>query len=100
MKQRGIGVQGAMDFSGELVKERMKKYDLAKQALPTWGKTIDDQVLIYSKVLEDWMAAILHWSLESKRYFGKDVDKVRETLTVTIKPQMAPRGQKVIDDLW
>jgi len=99
MKQHGLGVQDAIIFSGELVKECMRKYDLAKQALPVWGKELDEQVHKYLKVCEDWMTAGFYWSLESKRYFGTDVNRVRETLTVTIHPGLAPRGQEVIDDL-
>ena len=91
MKQYSLGVQGAMDFSGEMIKQRIKKYNLAKEDLISWGKGIDEQVFTYLKVCEDWMTAEFYWSLESTRYFGTDVDRVRETLKVTIKPQMAPR---------
>jgi len=99
MKQHNLGVQDAMLFSANLVKECMKKYELAKQALPVWGNEIDEKVHKYLKVYEDWMTGNFHWSLRSKRYFGTDVDRVRETLVVTIHPQLAPRGQEVIGDL-
>ena len=44
MKQHSLGVQDATIFCGELVKERMKNYELAEQALPVWGKGIDEKV--------------------------------------------------------
>ena len=99
MTQYDLGVQDAMVFTAELVKECKKRYELAKQALPAWGSGVDEKVHRYIKVYEDWMTGNLHWSLQSRRYFGTDVDHVRETLMVTIHPQLAPRGQEVIDDL-
>ena len=50
-------------------------------------------------VYEDWMAGKFYWTFKTKRYFGNDVDRVKETLMVTPHPQQPPRGQIIINDL-
>jgi hypothetical protein len=99
MHQYGVDVQTAMDLSGDLVIHRMNRYNIAKESLPGWGKHMDEQIAKYCSIMEDWMVGGFYWSLESERYFGKDVEKVRDTLIVTVHAELAPRGQSVIDDL-
>lgn len=88
-----------MDFAGEQVKARVDLYTATKRKLPSWGSKVDADVQKYLSVLEDWMTAGFNWSLESQRYFGKDVREVRRTLRVKLLPREAPRGQIVIPDL-
>ncbi|KAG8980783.1 hypothetical protein FRB90_007487 [Tulasnella sp. 427] len=99
MKEKGLNVQGAMDYAGELVKGRIDLYTASKAQLPSWGPKVDADVQRYLRVLEDWMTGGFYWSLESKRYFGDQVDRVKKTLCVEILPKEAPRGQIVIPDL-
>lgn len=99
MKERGLDVQGAMDYAGELVKGRIDLYTATKAQLPSWGPKVDADVQRYLRVCEDWMTGGFHWSLESKRYFGEQVASVKKTLCVEILPKEAPRGQIAIPDL-
>jgi hypothetical protein len=97
MHQYGVDVQSAMDRAGELVIQRMHQYNIAKKNLPVWGNYMDAQIAKYCSVMEDWMVGNIHWSLESERYFGKDVAKVRDTLAVTVirHAELTTKGQDV-----
>ncbi|KAG8873853.1 hypothetical protein FRB97_006409 [Tulasnella sp. 331] len=99
MQQSGLDVQASMDFAGEQVKGRIDLYTATKSKLPSWGAKVDADVQKYLSVLEDWMTAGFNWSLESQRYFGKDVQEVKRTLRVKVLPREAPRGQIIIPDL-
>lgn len=86
MREKGLSIQGAMDFGGQLVFDRMERFQAAKAKLPSWGPAVDADVRRYLQVCEDWMAGGFYWSLESERYFGKEVKNVNETLRVTLLP--------------
>ncbi|KAG8926677.1 hypothetical protein FRC03_011428 [Tulasnella sp. 419] len=99
MKHENLNLQQAMDFAGQLVNDRVDLYTATKAKLPSWGPEIDAELPKYFQVLEDWMTAGFYWSLESKRYFGDQVDQVRKTLRVDLLPRQTPRGQMEIPDL-
>ncbi|KAG8908273.1 hypothetical protein FRB99_007806 [Tulasnella sp. 403] len=99
MKEKGLDVQGAMDFAGGLVKDRVDLFVASKAQLPSWGPRVDADVLKYLRVCEDWMTGGFHWSLQSERYFGKNVTNVKNTLCVELLPKEPPRGQISIPDL-
>ena len=61
MKHRGLDVQGAMDYTGELVKERMQSYVSEKAQVPSWGAEINGEVAKYLRMLETWMIANFFW---------------------------------------
>ena len=67
MKERGLDIQGAMDYAGELVRGRIDLYTSTKASLPSWGSRVDADVMKYLQVCEDWMTGGFYWSLESKR---------------------------------
>ncbi|KAG9019249.1 hypothetical protein FRB90_004811 [Tulasnella sp. 427] len=99
MREKKFDVQGAVDFAGQLVKERVDLFVATKAGLPSWGDKIDREVQSYLQVCEDWMIGGIHWSLGSTRYFGAEAEKVRRTLRVELLPKQDPRGQEEITDL-
>lgn len=86
MHQRGLSLQEAVDFVGEMCKSTIDRFKAERDNLPSWGPEIDRQVNIYVKGLADWMVGSLHWSFESTRYFGTNGRKVKSTRIVELLP--------------
>lgn len=99
MRDRNLDLQGAIDFAGQLVKERIDLFVATKATLPSWGDKIDADLQTYLRVCEDWMVGGFHWSLGSTRYFGERAEEVRDTLRVELLPKQGPRGQVEIPGL-
>lgn len=86
MREKGLTIQGAMDFAGQLVFDRIERYRNCKAKLPSYGSAVDREVDGYMRVMEDWMRGGFDWSLESYRYFGDQVSEVKATLSVKLLP--------------
>ncbi|KIY70696.1 terpenoid synthase [Cylindrobasidium torrendii FP15055 ss-10] len=86
MAQRGLRLQEAVDFVGDLCLECVDRFEADKAALPSWGPEIDAQVETYVQGLADWMVGSLHWSFESERYFGKGGRQVKQSRVVNLLP--------------
>ncbi|KAG8966577.1 hypothetical protein FRC03_011633 [Tulasnella sp. 419] len=99
MQHKNFTLQQAMDYAGDFICWRMKGFDEKRQELPSWGPQVDAELEKYIRVMCDWMIGGFCWSLESKRYFGEDVEKVKATLRVALLPQEKPRGETVVDGL-
>jgi hypothetical protein len=82
MNERGLDVQSAVDFVGDLCKQSIDRFIENKDMLPSWGHEIDGQVRTYVGGLEDWITGNLHWSFDSERYFGKSGPEVKTTRVV------------------
>ncbi|KAG8898776.1 hypothetical protein FRB99_007176 [Tulasnella sp. 403] len=98
-RDKGLDIQNAIDFVGDLIASRIQLYQTTKRSFPKWGDVVDKEVLGYFKVFENWMIGSIHWSLQSKRYFGDKVEEVKTTRRVELLPRLAPTGQTYIPDL-
>ncbi|KAG1847856.1 isoprenoid synthase domain-containing protein [Suillus subalutaceus] len=87
MRERGLDLQGAVDYSGQMCKIAMQHFEDNRATLPSWGTEVDRQVAIYVQGLQDWIVANLHWSFESTRYFGKDGQAVKQDGIVRLLPK-------------
>ncbi|KAG2120310.1 isoprenoid synthase domain-containing protein [Suillus cothurnatus] len=87
MRERSLDLQGAVDYSGQMCKIAMQRFEDNRANLPSWGEEIDRQVAIYVQGLQDWIIANLHWSFESTRYFGKDGQAVKRDGIVKLLPK-------------
>jgi len=86
MNERGLGLQSAVDFVGEMCKSAIDRFKTERTNLPSWGLEIDRQVIIYVQGLADWIVGSLHWSFESTRYFGINGHKIKRTRVVELLP--------------
>ncbi|KAG2340424.1 terpenoid synthase [Suillus weaverae] len=87
MRERGLDLQGAVDYSGQMCKSAMRRFEDNRATLPSWGEEVDRQVAIYVQGLQDWIVANLHWSFESTRYFGKDGQAVKQDRIIKLLPK-------------
>ncbi|OJA14363.1 hypothetical protein AZE42_04965 [Rhizopogon vesiculosus] len=78
MHEHGLDLQGAMEYCGGLCKDTIQRFEDNRAIVPSWGKEIDEQVVIYVGGLQDWIVGSLHWSFDSTRYFGKDGHIVKQ----------------------
>ena len=89
MKHRGLDLQSAVDYVGNMCKSAIDRFIAERGCLPSWGPEIDEQVKIYVDGLADWIVGSLHWSFDSERYFGKLGLEVKATRKVTLYPRAA-----------
>ncbi|KAG1886736.1 isoprenoid synthase domain-containing protein [Suillus subluteus] len=87
MRERGLDLQGAVDYSGQMCKIAMQRFEDNRAILPSWGTEVDRQVAIYVQGLQDWIVANLHWSFESTHYFGKDGQAVKQDGIIKLLPK-------------
>ena len=81
-----LELQEAIDYVGDLCLGCIDRFEALRQALPSWGPEIDEQLQVYIDGLGDWMIGNLVWSFETERYFGKDANKIRKSLEVELLP--------------
>ncbi|KAH7928123.1 terpenoid synthase [Leucogyrophana mollusca] len=87
MRERGLDLQGAVDFVGRYCKGSIERFERERAALPSWGEDIDRDVAIYIDGLQNWIVGSLHWSFDSERYFAKEGLKVKEHRIVKLLPK-------------
>ncbi|KAF8635373.1 hypothetical protein AX15_000378 [Amanita polypyramis BW_CC] len=89
MKERGLDLQSAVDFVGDMCKQSIDRFNKERAELPCWGPDVDQEVTIYVQGLADWIVGSLHWSFETERYFGKNGREAKKTRVVKLLPQKA-----------
>ncbi|KAG1868648.1 isoprenoid synthase domain-containing protein [Suillus subluteus] len=87
MHDRGLDLQGAMDYAGQMCKDAIRRFESNHAILPSWGEEVDSQMAIYVKGMQNWMIGSLHWHFESARYFGKDGHAVKHDRIVKLLPK-------------
>jgi hypothetical protein len=87
MHVRGLDVQGAMDYAGEMCKDAIQRFESNRAILPSWGEEVDRVVNTYLDGLLQWMVGSLHWHFESARYVGKDGGSVKRDRIVKLLPK-------------
>ncbi|KAG1831949.1 isoprenoid synthase domain-containing protein [Suillus subalutaceus] len=68
MHDRGLDLQGAIDYAGQMCKDAIQRFESSRAILPSWEKEVDRQVAIYVEGLQNFMVGSLHWHLNSARY--------------------------------
>lgn len=86
MNERGMDLQSAFNFVGDLCKQSIDRFIECRGKLPSWGPKIDRDVAIYVEGLADWIVGSLHWSFDTERYFGKRGREVKKTRVLRLLP--------------
>ncbi|GJE85104.1 terpenoid synthase [Phanerochaete sordida] len=86
-REEGIDLQAASDRVGVHFQKLVNRFNDAKARLPSFGKALDEITANHIMAMEAWVAGNLEWSFGTRRYFGKNNVKVRETLVVELSPQ-------------
>ncbi|TFK63351.1 terpenoid synthase [Pluteus cervinus] len=90
MKYHGHDLQGAVDYVGNLCAQTIDTFVENRKNLPSWGPEIDDMVQKYVQGLADWIVGSLHWSFQTRRYFGTEGMEVKKTRIVQLLPLREP----------
>ncbi|KAI0696795.1 terpenoid synthase [Cytidiella melzeri] len=85
-REKDFTLQEASDYVGIRFKELYDVFEATKNELPSFGEEMDKMVAAYIKAMEYWVAGNLEWSFGTRRYFGTENHKIRETLTVELSP--------------
>ena len=85
MTEMDCTLQTAVDHAGRLFQSLIDTYERDKRCLRSWGPEIDVQVQDFLKGMEYWAIGHLHWSFESKRYFGTEGANIKDKRTVVLK---------------
>lgn len=90
MKQFNYSVQEAMDYVCRWYHNRANDFLKAMSDLPECPdiKT-RDQLKEYVYGLGNWVTANYEWSFGSKRFFGNEIETVKETGKVVLRPPNA-----------
>ncbi|GJE85095.1 terpenoid synthase [Phanerochaete sordida] len=91
-REEGLDLQAASDRVGVHFQELVDRFSDAKARLPSFGKELDEVTANHIMAMEAWVAGNLEWSFGTRRYFGKNNAKVRETLVVELS---LPRTQEI-----
>ncbi|KAL1635099.1 hypothetical protein SLS56_001851 [Neofusicoccum ribis] len=85
-RRMGLTQQQSYDKANELLHRCYRRWYMAHSEVPSWGERVDVQVQRYLQACLDVLKANVRWSFRSQRYFGADVDRVRETRQVVLVP--------------
>lgn len=88
MREQGLDLQDAVDYSGQLCKSAIQRFEDNRAILPSWGEEVDRQVAIYIQGMQDLIVGTLHWSFDSARYFGKDGETVKRERFIKLLPKI------------
>ncbi|KAK8011931.1 DAHP synthase-like protein [Apiospora arundinis] len=88
MHQFGLDVQDAFDYSGELNKMKMERFYALYGHLPRWMGPVDLEVQRFVDGMAQCVSAVMHWSYESERYFGKRGMAIKESRTLSLLPKI------------
>ena len=87
MMKDGLTLQQAVDRLGEMCKQSIDRFVENLPLVPSWGDRIDRDVKLYVNGMRECIVGSLHWSFQTKRYFGDNGGEVRATGVVELLPR-------------
>ncbi|KAI0062224.1 terpenoid synthase [Artomyces pyxidatus] len=91
MSHDGLTLQEAIDRVGQLCMQTIDNFIEDKDCLPSWGPEVDAHVRLYVYGLQEWISGSLHWSFQTRRYFGDSGAVVKATRFVNLLPLQEKR---------
>lgn len=95
MKEQNTDVQGAIDWTAKLHANMVEKFNKLYLEIPRWGGPIDLDVQLYMNGMAHWVGAIIQWSYESERYFGKRGLEIKKTRTLHLLPKEVNKYKEI-----
>ncbi|KAG1852809.1 isoprenoid synthase domain-containing protein [Suillus subalutaceus] len=77
MHDRGLDLQGAMDYAGQMCKDAIQRFETNRAILPSWEEEVDRQVAVYVEGLQNWIVGSLHWHLNSPAMLSRRTRIIR-----------------------
>ena len=87
MNEKGIDLNGALDWVGEYHGQILTEFQAQYRALPSWDPAIDLRVKTYVERLAYFMRGIDCWAFETERYFGTKGREIQEQRIVNLLPK-------------
>jgi len=84
MVNDGLTLQQSVDHIGDLCKQTIDSFVENQKRIPSWGDSIDRDVKLYVRGMQEWIVGSLHWSFMTKRYFGDNGGTVKATRIVDL----------------
>ena len=88
MNEKGVDLDGALDWLEKYDDEVLSKFQVQRQKLPSWNPDMDRVVNEYVERLACWISGHDYWSFESRRYFGTKGPEIKEHRLVTLLPRV------------
>ena len=76
-EHHGMGVQEAVDHVADQCEALVKRFEVNRKLVPSFGEDLDPLVTVYIEGLQHWIAGFLNWCFETERYFGKEAPDVQ-----------------------
>ncbi len=86
MNEKGVDLNGAIDWLAEYHAEVLSKFQAQYQLLPSWGPDLDPIVANFVERLAYSVRGIDAWHFESERYFGTKGLDIQKHRLVTLLP--------------
>lgn len=87
MAKYDLNIQEAIDRAGELFRDKVKKFEALYCQLPRWVGPVDMDVQRLVDGMAQCVSGCMHWSYESRRYFGRHGLAVKESRVVELLPK-------------
>lgn len=87
MKEKGIDLNGALDWVAGYHEQILSEFQAQYQVLPSWDPAIDLRVKTYVERLACFMRGIDCWAFETERYFGTKGREIQEQRIVDLLPR-------------
>jgi hypothetical protein len=87
MNEKGIDLDGALDWVAEYHEQILSEFQAQYQVLPSWDPTIDLRVKTYVERLAYFMRGIDCWAFQTERYFGTKGREIQEQRIVDLLPK-------------
>jgi hypothetical protein len=87
MSEKGIDLNGALDWAARYHEQILSEFQAQYQALPSWDSAIDLRVKTYVERLAFFMRGIDCWAFETERYFGTKGREIQEQRIVDLLPR-------------
>lgn len=84
MREHGTDLQTASDMVGEHFQKLMDQFIMLQGQLPSWSPEVDAAVTDYITAMQHWVIGNLEWSFKTRRYFGKEHARIKDTRVVTL----------------
>jgi hypothetical protein len=87
MSEKGIDLDGALDWVAEYHEQILSEFQAQYQALPSWDPAIDLRVKTYVERLAYFVRGIDCWAFETERYFGTKGREIQKQRIVGLLPK-------------
>jgi len=88
MNEKGIDLDGALDWVAEYHGQILSEFQAQYQVLPSWDPATDLRVKTYVERLAYFMRGIDCWAFETERYFGTKGREIQERRIVDLLPRV------------